>query len=204
MSNRPNVILLVWDAVSARNTSLHGYHRDTTPFLDSFVEEDAVQYTQARATSSWTFPSHASMITGLYPQEHQATSKTSKFALQDQALPTLLEREGYRTVLMTNNTYLRAQEFGFSNSFGSILSDSLVSAGGKTVADPEIHAKVHGNGEYLSFIKQSLRSSSPAKSLLKGVTHKFKTSNSLSRGSGSGKKSRKDGMKTTAQNPILI
>lgn len=36
-SNAPNVILVVWDATRARNLSLYGNPRPTTPFLDSLV-----------------------------------------------------------------------------------------------------------------------------------------------------------------------
>lgn len=173
MENPPNVILLIWDAVRAQNTSLHGYGRSTTPFLDSFVKEDAVWYLQARATSSWTLPSHASMVTGLYPQEHQANSKTLQFGPDQRHIATRLGERGYQTGLFTNNTYLRADEFGFSDSFDIVTSDLSNSADDAGVVNPEIHAKAHGHGAYFSFIKQSLRSSSPIRSLSNGVLHKL-------------------------------
>lgn len=173
MNNPPNVILLIWDAVRARNTSLHWYGRNTTPFLDSLVEEDAVWYLQARATSSWTLPSHTSMATGLYPQEHQANSKTLQFGLNQRHIATRLGEQGYQTGLFTNNTYLRADEFGFADAFDTVTSDLLGSTDATGIVDPEIHAKAHGHGAYLPFIKQSLRSSSPIRSLSNGVLHKL-------------------------------
>ncbi|MGQ0640170.1 MAG: sulfatase-like hydrolase/transferase [Gemmatimonadaceae bacterium] len=42
--------------------------RPTTPHLDAFARDGAVSE-NAIATSSWSLPSHASMLTGLWPHE---------------------------------------------------------------------------------------------------------------------------------------
>jgi len=179
MTDPQNVVILIWDAVRARNTSSHGYDRETTPFLSSLTDTDAVWYRQAKAPSSWTLPSHASIVTGLYPGEHQVHSKSLRFDLNDRHLATQLGDNGYRTGLFTENTYLRADEFGFSDSFQTLFGDSLCSVRNETIVDPEIHAKIHGHGEHISFIKASLRSSSPVKSLANGAIHKLKQSHPI-------------------------
>ena len=62
-----NVILLVIDSLRNSHLSSQGYFRETTPFLDSLKS----QFT-AISASSWTYPSVASILTGLYPHNHNA------------------------------------------------------------------------------------------------------------------------------------
>ena len=67
----PNVLLIVWDTVRARNLSLHGYDRPTTPNLERLAAR-GVRYEHAFSTSPWTLPSHASFFTGRWPHELSA------------------------------------------------------------------------------------------------------------------------------------
>jgi hypothetical protein len=59
----PNVLLLILDTVSAREMSLYGYDRRTTPTLESLASHGVV-FDRAIAAAPWTLPSHASMFTG--------------------------------------------------------------------------------------------------------------------------------------------
>ncbi len=68
--DRPPVILIVIDTLSARNMSLYGYSRPTTPVLDELAESSVV-FETTYANSSWTLPSFQSMLTGLYPRSHK-------------------------------------------------------------------------------------------------------------------------------------
>ena len=68
---RPNIILFVFDAMSARNMSLYGYPRATTPNLERFAQRATVyhaHYSGGNFTTSGT----ASMLTGMYPWNHRA------------------------------------------------------------------------------------------------------------------------------------
>ncbi len=66
-----NIIILVFDALSATNMSLYGYPRQTTPNLDRFARK-AVVYHKHYASGSFTTPGTASLLTGLYPWTHRA------------------------------------------------------------------------------------------------------------------------------------
>jgi arylsulfatase A-like enzyme len=66
---RPNIILITIDTLRADHLSCYGYHRETSPFIDSIARE-ALLFSQAYATSSWTAPSMASIFTGRYPRGH--------------------------------------------------------------------------------------------------------------------------------------
>jgi hypothetical protein len=67
----PNIVLLILDTTRADHMSVYGYGRKTTPFLEHLAAEGTV-FDNAVATSSWTLPSHVSMLTGRYPREHGA------------------------------------------------------------------------------------------------------------------------------------
>jgi len=62
-----NVIILVVDSLRNSRLSSQGYFRETTPFLDSFKS----RFT-AISAAPWTYPSVASILTGLYPHNHNA------------------------------------------------------------------------------------------------------------------------------------
>src|SRR5262245_1796559 len=63
-SPRPNVVLIVIDTLRADHLGCYGYPRATSPYLDSFAHR-GVRFANARATSSWTLPTVASILTGL-------------------------------------------------------------------------------------------------------------------------------------------
>jgi len=66
-----NVLILVFDAWSASNTSLYGYDRKTTPHLDRLAEK-AIVYHNHFATGHFTTPGTASILTGTLPWTHHA------------------------------------------------------------------------------------------------------------------------------------
>ena len=68
---RPNFIVLVLDAMSARNLSLQGYARPTTPGFARLAERSTV-YHNHYAGGNFTTPGAASIFTGVYPWTHRA------------------------------------------------------------------------------------------------------------------------------------
>jgi arylsulfatase A-like enzyme len=110
----PNVIVIVVDALRADHLSSYGYERDTSPYIDTLVKE-GVHFENAISTSSWTEPSHASMLTGHYTYTHQAELKPL-----DNRLPTIgeaLQAEGYRTGAFSANTLFFTRRQGFGRGF---------------------------------------------------------------------------------------
>lgn len=63
------VVLITLDTVRADKLGCYGYFRDTTPQLDRFATQ-CVRFARCLAPVSNTTPSHASMLTGVYPHEH--------------------------------------------------------------------------------------------------------------------------------------
>jgi arylsulfatase A-like enzyme len=111
----PNVLLIVLDTVAAGHLGLYGYDRATCPALVEAAEH-AIRFDSARATSSWTLPSHASMFTGRWVHELSA----GWFTPLDQRRPTLAEflgGRGYATAGFVANTYYCATDSGLARGF---------------------------------------------------------------------------------------
>ena len=68
---RPNVLILLFDALSALHLPLHGYSRNTSPNLVRFAERATV-FHQHYAAGNFTTPGTASLFTGTYPWTHRA------------------------------------------------------------------------------------------------------------------------------------
>ncbi len=110
----PNILVIVVDALRADHLSGYGYHRDTSPFIDSLAKE-GVHFERAISASSWTQPSHASMLTGRYTYEHQAETKPL-----DRTYPTIgevMQANGYRTGAFSGNTLFFTRRQGFGRGF---------------------------------------------------------------------------------------
>ncbi len=111
----PNVLLMVLDTVAASHLSLHGYDRPTSTTLEELAGR-AIRFDSARATSSWTLPSHASMFTGRWFHELSVGWRTPL----DQTYPTVAEflrARGYATAGFIANTGFAAADSGLSRGF---------------------------------------------------------------------------------------
>jgi arylsulfatase A-like enzyme len=75
----PNIVLIVFDAMSAKNLSVYGYPRRTTPNLERLAGRANV-YHQHYATGNFTIPGTASLLTGLYPWTHRAINMAGLIA----------------------------------------------------------------------------------------------------------------------------
>ncbi|NWG08304.1 MAG: sulfatase-like hydrolase/transferase [Chloroflexi bacterium] len=72
--NVQNVIIVLFDTLSAKNISLYGYPRDTMPNL-ARVAEKATVYHNHYSGGNWTTPGTASLLTGTYPWTHRAINE---------------------------------------------------------------------------------------------------------------------------------
>ena len=70
----PNIIIILFDAMSALHLSLYGYGRETTPELQRFASRCTV-FNAHYSSSNFTTSGTASMLTGMYPWKHRALSQ---------------------------------------------------------------------------------------------------------------------------------
>jgi len=90
-----NVALIVLDAVRADHVSSYGYSRPTTPNLDAFASANT-RYATAVSPGVWTFPSMASMFTGLYPSQRGMNRADQTVPPELRLLAERLRDTGYR------------------------------------------------------------------------------------------------------------
>lgn len=110
----PNIIVVIVDTLRADHLSSYGYQRETSPFLDRLAAE-GVRFENAIAPSSWTQPSHASMLTGRYTYETHAETQPL-----DDTYPTIgeiLQTHGYRTGGFSANTLFFTRRQGHGRGF---------------------------------------------------------------------------------------
>ena len=73
---RPNIIVIINDALCAFHLNTYGYPRNTSPNLDRFAAHATVFHNHHSA-GNFTTPSTASLFTGLYPWTHRAFNLNS-------------------------------------------------------------------------------------------------------------------------------
>ena len=112
---RPDLVLISWDTVRADVLSAYGAVGTDTPNLDRLVEE-GVLFEDAVAPAPITGPSHASMLTGLYPPSHGLRSNVTTQLGEVATLPEALAASGYRTGGFVSS-YVLLGEFGFARGF---------------------------------------------------------------------------------------
>ena len=104
-NRNPNIIILLFDTMSARHSSLYGYGRPTTPNLEKFAERATVYHSHISA-GNFTTPGTASLLTGTYPWTHRAINHRGPVARAqaDRNLFNLLG-DSYRRVGYAQNTW---------------------------------------------------------------------------------------------------
>ena len=102
--DKPNILLLVVDALRADHLGLYGYSRNTSPRLEEFARRGIV-FDRAYAQAPSTFPSTAAMFTGRYPSHTQISSEEHWFELSRECrtLAEVLTEAGYQTGFFTAN-----------------------------------------------------------------------------------------------------
>lgn len=161
----PNILVIVVDTLRADHVSAYGYARPTTPEIDRLAQQ-GVLFENAIAPSSWSLPSHASLLTGRYAFEHGMQNIEPmpwlgwrKSSLR--GLPTLgeeLQKRGYRTgafsanrVYFTSNVGLGRGFIHFEDYFYSV-ADSFV----RTLYGREF-ARIYLSRSDKSLVRRSLR-----------------------------------------------
>jgi choline-sulfatase len=111
-----NVVLMLIDTLRA--DKLKNYNPQTrvrTPGLVRFLA-DAVTMRDARTQENWTKPSVATLLTSLYPWQHNAFSDDAKVPEAVELLPEYFGKHGYRTAAFIANGYV-SDKFGFGQGW---------------------------------------------------------------------------------------
>lgn len=108
------IILISLDTVGARNVA--GYADDgPTPNLAK-IAKDGVRFDRFYAASTYTLPSHMSMLTGLDPIEHGIVNLPSRLSPDVPTLASELGKAGYLTRAVVEGGFVR-ESHGFDQGF---------------------------------------------------------------------------------------
>ena len=108
----------VWMCDTLRADKVHVYNPKTnvlTPNYDAFAG-DATRFAWAQVPGTWSLPSQASMLTGVYPSVHKATEHESKISVQLPIAAEVFKKANFRTGLFSSNGYI-SSKWGFGRGF---------------------------------------------------------------------------------------
>ena len=113
-----NVLLVTLDTTRADRLGCYGYRGANTARLDRLAAE-GVRFENAFADAPITLPSHASLLTGLYPFEH-GVRNNGNFYLPErfETLATVLRKRGYRTAAFVSS-FVLDRRYGLARGFES-------------------------------------------------------------------------------------
>jgi len=112
---RPNIIVYLSDTLRQDHLGVYGYDRPTSPNLRAFAQQ-GITFESAYAPSSWTKSSTASLLTGLYPMRHGATSRGSRLSRDARLISERLEPLGYWNAAVVTNPFV-VSHWGFDRSY---------------------------------------------------------------------------------------
>jgi arylsulfatase A-like enzyme/cytochrome c-type biogenesis protein CcmH/NrfG len=165
-SKSPNIILITLDTTRADRMGFMGSKRGLTPNLDALAKQSSV-FTHAYAQAPLTPTSHATILTGTYPQYHQVTGFGNALAADLPYLPQILLAHRYHTaafvgsiVLEPNPPYapgfdrgFETYDAGFHNEGpGQDRYSTVQRRGGEVVAHALAWLRKHPKGPFFIWI----------------------------------------------------
>ena len=147
-ANRPNIIILGSDGLSADYLSAYNDKVDTTPFLSQLIKTSLVAE-NAFPNASSTTASTTSALTGREPADVDVYRYPDILADENsfEHLPGILKRQGYKTVEIGTSYYVDAGQLNLLNGFEIV--------NGKSVSQPALEAlrAVLGNSPSSFFVQ---------------------------------------------------
>jgi choline-sulfatase len=115
--------VFVWMIDTLRADKVRIYNPNTnvqTPNYDAFAA-DATRYSWAQVPGTWSLPSQASMLTGVYPRVHKATVQENKISRDVPFVAELFKKAGFRTAMFSANGYV-SSKWGFDRGWDQNLN----------------------------------------------------------------------------------
>lgn len=114
-SPRLNVLVYVVDTLRADRLGAYGCSLPTSPEVDAFAA-DATVFDSCWATSGWTKPTTASLLTGLFPSSHAILGEQTGLVPEAITLAEVHRAAGWRTAGFSDNLFV-APMFGYDQGF---------------------------------------------------------------------------------------
>jgi arylsulfatase A-like enzyme len=116
--DRPNIILVTFDALTAQDMSVYGSANDTTPFISEWAKSATV-FTRHEASANYTAPATATLMTGKRVWSHRRFQSNAGAPVKSdtESLPLLLKKHGYYNMAFVANNLASVQMLGMAESF---------------------------------------------------------------------------------------
>jgi arylsulfatase A-like enzyme len=117
--DRPDILLVTFDALSARHMSLYGYERETTPFIEKWSKNASV-FSNVKSESDFTAPTTASLMTGKRVWTHMRYHRmrgSRTVRSENESLPVVLKKNGYVNMAFISNDIASVNNLGIERYF---------------------------------------------------------------------------------------
>lgn len=180
-----NVVLISLDSTRRDLLSVYGRvpkhapERSTCPNLERLASEGVVME-DAYSTTSWTLPSHMSMLTGLPELVHAVDVDFHRPSGEVRLLPQLLQEAGYRTAGFYTGPYLEPH-FGFDRGFDRYeggYGPQLTEASRKARVARTNFERAEESGD-MALIQAAQTQLSQADRVVEGLSHRDRSSGSV-------------------------
>ena len=129
-SGPPNILLITVDTLRADAVGAYGNRRGATPWMDRLAAA-GVRFETTHAHNVVTLPSHANILSGVYPTDHGVRDNAGfRFPDSTATLATRLKARGYATAAFVS-AFPLASRFGLARGF-DVYDDSFVDARPRT------------------------------------------------------------------------
>lgn len=123
------IVLISIDSLRPDHLKVFGYRMPTSPAIDALAA-DGIVFEDAMSTTSWTLPSHLSMLTGLYPEVHGVVDGRLKLNPKATLISEMLKPLGFTNGGFVSGPFL-ARGYGYAQGF-DLYDDETIHHHGHT------------------------------------------------------------------------
>ena len=139
-TTRPSILLVTLDTTRADAIGPEAVGIETPAF--NAIAARGRRFRQAYATVPETLPSHASMMTGLYPAGHGVHENARYLSAAQSVIAERLRQAGYRTAAFVSS-FVLAKPFGLARGF-DIYDDAFAEGRSERTASETTEAALRG------------------------------------------------------------
>ena len=119
-SGHPNVLIVLFDALSAYDMSSYGFDRATTPNINRLAQR-AIRYHNHFSGGNWTKPGTASLLTGVLPWTHRALNLNGRVSAPFVEKNIFTAFKDYYRVAYTHNGFANQLLFQFESVIDELI-----------------------------------------------------------------------------------
>ncbi len=113
--DKPNILLITVDTLRADHLASYGRTQARTPNIDALAAE-GVLFENVIAQTPITLPSHATLLSGVYPFQHGLQDVVGRMRPGISTFPEWLKAKGYKTAAFVGSSVLAA-DWGLNRGF---------------------------------------------------------------------------------------